>query len=144
SGQSRMTGGTLTLTTDVIANLVLAGGNLVVSDTFQGGTITNLTLGGVTLASTNTVTGTLNWTGGSISGSLTVAGSGALNISGDSPKYLYGPLTNYGTVAWSGSGSLVVENSSCYGFSGLIENMAGALWDIQSDQTVYNDYYYCG
>src|SRR5438094_9842306 len=22
--------------------------------------------------------------------------------------------------------------------------MAGALWDIQSDQTVYNDYYYCG
>ena len=31
--------------------------------------------------------------------------------------------------------SLAVENSSCYGFSGLIENMAGALWDIQSDQT---------
>ena len=58
SGQSQVTGGTLTLTTDQIGNLSLAGGNLVVSESFQGGSITNLTLAGVNLVSSNRVSGT--------------------------------------------------------------------------------------
>src|SRR2546423_3607876 len=33
-----------------------------------------------------------------------------------------------------------VDNATCYGYSGLIENLAGGLFDIQNDQTLYNDY----
>ena len=74
--------------------------------------ITNLTLGGVTLAGTNRVTGTLNWTGGSVGpGPLTIAAGGVVNVLGDAVKYLLGPLTNAGTVNFTNAGPLNVYNN---------------------------------
>ena len=50
------------------------------------GPITNFSMTGGTLGGTNVVTGTLNWTGGTISGALTVASTGVLNIGGSAIK----------------------------------------------------------
>ncbi len=88
-GPVSFTGGTLTLPANAVAGLQLTGGAVMLAPAFQGGVITNLTLAGSTLAATNTVTGTLtcesftgplevaaggtmNWTGGTAGGSLTV------------------------------------------------------------------------
>src|SRR5205085_9833595 len=79
----------------------------------------------------------MDWTGGTISGVLTVADSGALNISGDSAKALLGPLTNYGTVTWSGSGYLAVYNNGGSPYTGAIINQSGGLFGIQNDQPIY-------
>ena len=68
---------------NVPTNLVLAGGNLILGPAFQNsGGITNLTLSGVTLISTNTVTGTFTWNGGTLAGPLTIGSGGLLNITG--------------------------------------------------------------
>src|ERR1017187_1731679 len=138
-GQSQMTAGTLTLTSDVIPGLALNGGTLYVSPTFQGGGITNLTLTGIILAGTNVVTGTLNWTTGPMQGSLTVMSNGVLNISGSAEKDLYCPLTNAGTVVWTGTGMLRVFYYPGGNLYGAIYNLAGAVFDIQNDQLM--DYY---
>ena len=55
----------------------------------------NGALGGAAVLS-----GALNWSGGTVNynSSLTVATSGVLNLTGN--NYLYGPLTNNGTVDW--------------------------------------------
>ncbi|HKW28489.1 MAG TPA: hypothetical protein VJT54_04075, partial [Verrucomicrobiae bacterium] len=77
AGLCEFIGTTLTLTQNVPTNLALASGNLILGPAFQGASgITNLTLGGATLISTNTVTGTLNWAGGTVSGLLTIANGG--------------------------------------------------------------------
>src|SRR5438477_5721844 len=80
----------------------------------------------------------MDWTGGTISGSLKVANNGALNMSGDGSKYLDGPLTNYGTVTWSGSGNLQLLNNAGSPYAGAIINQAGGLFDIQNDPGLYN------
>ena len=61
-GQLSLAGATLILPADLIPGLTLASGTVVPGPAFQGGSITNLTLGSVTLAGTNTVTGTLRLT----------------------------------------------------------------------------------
>src|ERR1039458_9566196 len=53
-GQGQFTGDTLTLLSDVIPGLAMNGGSLVLGPAFQGGSITNLTLTGMTLTGTNT------------------------------------------------------------------------------------------
>ena len=136
-GLCEFTGTTLTLLQNAPANLLLASGNLILGPAFQNsGGITNLTLNGVTLISTNTVTGTLNWAGGIVSGLLTVAGGGVLNITGS--VNLYNVLTNAGTVTMSGAGNLTVYNNNST-YKGGVYNQAGALWDIQT-----NAYITCG
>ena len=101
-GICEFTGTTLTLTQNWPTNLVLAGGSLVLGPAFQNsGGITNLTLNGATLISTNTVTGTFNWVSGTVAGPLTVASGGVLNITGN--VSLQNVLTNAGTVTMSGA-----------------------------------------
>ena len=140
-GQSQMTGGALNLTQDVIPGLTLAGGTLYLSGTFQDGSITNLTLAGVTLVGTNTLTGTLNWSGGTISAALTVASNGVCNVSSSATKFLYGPLTNWGTVAWSGTGPWYIYNDGgATHHQGAIYNLAGGLFDMQNDASLSGDY----
>ncbi|HWY78290.1 MAG TPA: hypothetical protein VN281_21925 [Verrucomicrobiae bacterium] len=132
--------GNLTLLADAIANLALAGGTVYLGPAFQGGTITNLTISGATLAGTNTVSGTLNYSNGVVAGGpLTVAGHGVLNINGSSGLSLESPLTNSGTVTWSGSGSVDVLNNNGLPYAGLIENLGGAVFDIQCDQILENN-----
>src|ERR1017187_7344559 len=136
-GQGQFTGDTLTLLSDVIPGLAMNGGSLVLGPAFQGGSITNLTPTGMTLTGTNTVTGALNWTAGIILGSLSVATNAGLNISGSAGKYLDGPLTNAGSVVWSGSGQLDLLYQPSSFYYGAIYNLAGGLFDIQTDARLY-------
>ena len=132
SGAVQLTGGTLLLTADQVPNLGCVGGSVVLGAGFQGGAITNLTLAGSTLGGTNTVTGTLNLAGGTLTGALTVAGSGGLNITGG-PLYLQGTLTNAGTVNWTGG---IIYLFSCSQNAGPIVNLAGGQWNIACDQPI--------
>jgi len=139
-GSVQFTGGDLTLLTDLIPNLPLTGGTVNLGPGFQGGTITNLTLAGATLAGTNTVTGIFNWNNGIIAGGpLTIASNGVMNINGMTTLYLENALTNAGTVTWTNTGNLDVLNNNGGGDAGLIENLASGLWDIQNDQSLFNN-----
>lgn len=95
---------------------------------------------GGTLAGTNTFVGTVNWSAGSIgsSASVTIASNAVLNISGSSTLYLYGVLTNAGTVNWTGTGDIQVHNYSPAGYTGGIVNLAGAVFNAQNDQAINN------
>src|ERR1035437_6448090 len=135
SGLCEFTGTTLTLTQNVPGNLVLAGGNVVLGPGFQnGGGITNLTLSGATLISTNTVTGTFTWVGGTVSGPLTIANGGVMNIRGS--VSLENVLTNAGTVTMAGTANLIIYNNHGV-YQGGVYNLAGALWDIQTNAAIF-------
>jgi hypothetical protein len=136
--------GNLWLMSNSISNLLLvASGTVYLGPAFEGGSITNLTISGATLAGTNTVTGIFNWNNGTIAGGpLTIASNGIMNIAGTTTLFLDNPLTNYGTVTWtnpSGSAALDVLNNGGVPYAGLIENLAGGLFDIQCDQPLVNN-----
>jgi hypothetical protein len=138
-GLCEFTGATLTLTQAWPTNLLLVSGNVILGPAFQsGGAVTNLTLNGATLVSTNRVTGTLNWLSGTISGPLTVASGGLLNITGS--VSLNNVLTNAGTVTMSGSGTLTVDNNNSTVLGGVY-NLAGGQWDIQTNASIYDGGY---
>jgi choice-of-anchor C domain-containing protein len=133
AGAVTLDGGSLTLMSDQIPGLQMSSGTLALGPNFQNnGAITNLTLSGasVTLQGANTVTGTFNWEAGNISGSLTVAANGLLNILSSANKYLaYDTfLNNSGTVAWTGG------DLSGYTFSYTFITNNG-LWLVQCDNT---------
>jgi hypothetical protein len=135
AGLCRLNGATLTLN-DRIAGLLLIGGNVALAPNFQvGGTIQNLQLDGATLVGTNVVTGTLGINGGGLGSAspLTVAVGGVLNFNG-AAVYVYAPLTNLGTINWSGLGLSVYNNSALY--TGIINNQPSGLFNIQTDQTL--------
>ena len=135
SGLFEFIAGTLTLNETVPANLLLAGGSLILGPAFQDhGSISNLTLNGSTLVSSNTVTGTLSWHQGTIAGALTVAPGAELDINGGA--VLENALTNAGTVTMTGSGTLSLYNNGST-YSGGVYNLAGALWDIQTNASLY-------
>jgi len=158
AGTVRVTGGTLTLASNIIPNLQLAGGTIGLGPGFQGGSITNLTLLGGTLTGNNAVSGTFNWAGtlsggltvltggvvnwsdGRIHGPLAIAPDGVLNISGDTTKFLWNALTNAGTVTWSGAADLRVDHSSNVTNYGSIYNLAGAVWDLRNNQNILNTF----
>jgi hypothetical protein len=135
-GLIQFNGGSLTLLDNVVPNLALTGGTIALGTNFQGGTITNLTLSGSTLAGTNALTGTLNWMGGSIAGPLTIATNGVLVLGGTGTLVLGGALTNAGTVDWL-SGGVQVNNNPSSGSVYPVVNLAGGLWDIQCDESLY-------
>jgi hypothetical protein len=139
AGGFQITGGTLTLLDNLVPGLQLLGGTLLLGPAFQGGSITNLLLAGMTLQSTNQVTGTMNWTAGIIAGNLTVA-SGATLYLGGSTLNLYGALTNAGTVVATNSSYLrLIYSPPTY--NGQIDNLAGGLFDVQNDQFYLYNYY---
>jgi len=82
----------------------------------------------------------MDWTGGSLSGALTVASNAVLNVSGSAEK-VFGPLTNFGSVLWKGGGQWVVNYRTDYGYYGAINNQPGALFDLQTDARLF---YYSG
>jgi hypothetical protein len=82
----------------------------------------------------------MDWSGGSIFGSLAVASNAVLNLSGSAGLGLYGPLTNAGTVVVTSTGYLRPVYSSGGGYYGAIYNQAGGLIDIQNDQFVLWNY----
>ncbi|MDB6032819.1 MAG: hypothetical protein JWM16_3157 [Verrucomicrobiales bacterium] len=134
AGTKQMIGGSLTLSNDIVPGLELAGGNLYLAPTFQGGSITNLTLPRMTLLSTNEVSGVLNWTSGMIATPMTVRSNAIMNVVGTGAKYLCGPLNNAGAIHWSGGDINVYNNGTIC--NGAINNQAGGLFDIQGDNNL--------
>jgi hypothetical protein len=135
SGLCRQNGANVTLY-DKITNFLLVAGNVGLTPSFQGsGAITNLQLDGAYLIGTNRVTGTLGFNGGGIGSAspLTVATNGALNFN-VAQVNIYSPLTNAGTINWSGGSVSVANNLGIY--TGAIYNQPGALFKLQSDSVV--------
>ena len=95
-GQYQFGSGYLLLNNETIPNLTLTSGTLELGTMFdQDGAITNLTLDGISLAGTNSVTGTLTLTNSPVAGALTVKSGGVLNETG---------------LSLQSTGSLTVEN----------------------------------
>ena len=130
TGTNTFSYGTFNLRTNVPPGLKFVGGDVWITGTnsFQNaGAITNLTIEGATLRGTNTVTGTLNFTSGSIPEKLTIATNGQFVISGTAGKLLYGlTLINQGTLLCGGS--LQIGNGGAIFNSGL--------WQITGDFSV--------
>ena len=141
-GVVQFNGGNLLLSTNLIPNLALTGGTVSLGRGFQGGSITNLTLAGSTLSGTNVVTGTFNWSGGALSGPMTTAGGGVLNLNGNGTLSLASALTNAGTVNWLGG--YVILNSGSYPNAGPVVNQAGGQWNIQCDGYYLDSYAHAG
>jgi hypothetical protein len=170
-GAIELTGGSLSLVSNVIPNLQMVGGTIILETNFQGGEITNLTLMGVSLGgavniATNgflslnrgalngpltipngailnlnnvsvdfnapvTCNGTINLNSETLTGnSLTIASNGIMNLNGG--VTFVNALTNAGTVNWLDNS---VNFNGCAG-SGLLVNLAGAVWNIQCDQSI--------
>lgn len=67
-------------------------------------------------------------------GPLTVANGGTMTIAGN--VALDNVLTNAGTVVMTGMANLVLYNNNLPGTLGAVYNLAGALWDIQTNASV--------
>ncbi len=139
-------GGTLTLGNGDAGTLTVLNGATL---NWSGGTVGGLVLsnggtlnwsGGTLSGALSVVSGaTVNWSGGTVNSYVTIATNGLLNLTGSGAKYIANVLTNAGTVEWLG-GDLVAQNYAPYGYYGAVENVAGGLWDIQCNQSVYNNY----
>jgi hypothetical protein len=81
------------------------------------------------------INGQVHWNGGSsgVGFSVTVLSSAVLNI--ESTITLSGVFTNLGTVNWL-AGNVNIYTNAPGGYTGEIWNQAGALFDIQRNQTV--------
>ncbi len=113
----------VTISSSTIVDL---GGNTSVNGVLSA---PELQLVGGTLSGTNVLLGMLTWSGGSISGVLTVATNSVLNIvngGGDTMDGLV--LTNYGTINWTNTTiySQVPSNAQIYNYG---------LWNAQSDDS---------
>jgi choice-of-anchor C domain-containing protein len=136
AGVNQLSYGTVLLQNDQIPTLPLNSGTVMLGTNFQNmGAITNLTLGGATLAGTNLVSGTLTLGSGSeFNGVLTVLSNGLLVLSGSSDKYLYGSaLINQGVVDWTGG--------ELYCSAGIAITNNG-IWLVETDNEFYNYGYY--
>jgi hypothetical protein len=94
---------------------------------------TNLVLGSGTWQGAATVTGELEWTGGTMipQPHLTLAAGSTLKLSGNGAKSLTsaGVITNFGTVTWTGGRFNLDNNVGFY-------NQPGALFEVQFDGTM--------
>ena len=82
-----------------------------------------------------TVNGQFNWNGGTLGsgGSLAVTANGVMNL--EAAVTLFGALINQGTINWL-AGNVTIYTNTAAGQTGTIVNQAGALFDIQSDQSM--------
>lgn len=81
AGLYQLTGGTLQGLDNYLPNLLLSGGTVILSPTYQtNGLIVRLDVDGAILSGSNTVIGVLNATNGNISGPLQVASNGVVNL----------------------------------------------------------------
>jgi hypothetical protein len=93
-------------------------------------------LSGGTLEGTNTLAGTMSWTGGTIGSNavVTVGSNAVLAVTGSSSKTLAGTLRNSGTVLWQSPG---VYGRDAYGYlavgPGMIHNLPDGDLDLQTD-----------
>ena len=124
-----------TLTLSAGTTLGLSAGSLSVvnASTLDGGVAVT---GGNLYGDVNlTLKGASSWTAGSLNGTITNAGTLAIN--GGGTVYLQGALDNTGTITLSGS-TTVQANSG----SASIDNQSGATFDSQGNDYLYS--YYTG
>jgi uncharacterized repeat protein (TIGR01451 family) len=121
----------------------VASGTTTVSglSTVETGASMTLSGGKITGASSLTVNGTLNWTGGAMesgTGNVTIASAGVLNLSGAGSKTLGEgfQLINSGTAHWTG-GSLVLNGYVV----AVLTNTASGLFSVECDASINNTYY---
>jgi uncharacterized repeat protein (TIGR01451 family) len=119
-GNFEINGGQVNVTGSAIAtnHLTMNGGTLNIT-----GTLSTTSTGVVDWSADSTLTG---------SGSMTIASSATMNITGFGTRYIDGgTLNNDGTVNWSGGNNLSIFNS------GVINNHASALFSVKNDQLIY-------
>jgi hypothetical protein len=113
---------------------LVSGGSAVLSANV--GSAPNLSLSSGTLTGTGTfaVTGTLNWTGGTVSGTgftLSIPSTATAILSGNTDKTVNGATISLaGTTNWSGNGNIAFANAA------VLSNLAGANFNIQNDASV--------
>ncbi len=132
-------GGLLGLDNMTFANSATISGSTIVE---LGGDMTiigvltaaNLELVSGTLGGTNVLIGTLTWSGGNLSGALTLASNSVLNIVAGGGNGFSGLiLTNYGTVNWT--------NTTLYGRDDQNAQIYNyGLWNAQSDNIFEGGY----
>jgi hypothetical protein len=130
-------------TYEVDNNLTGAGTNLLNSGTFTlNGNIngSNVVMNGASLLASNTViNGALTWNSGAINAGsvVTVATNRLLVLASGNPHYLYGIMTNAGTIQMlTGGANLYLYGSCNPGAIGELVNLPGALVDVQGDNTI--------
>ncbi len=94
-------------------------------------TATNLILTSGTWRGAATLSGSLEWTGGTLSPQLTLPAGSTLKLSGPGAKSLMnnGVITNLGSVIWTAGQFNLDNNASFY-------NQPGGLFDVQFDGTL--------
>ena len=120
---------------------LLNGGTFTLNGNING---SNVVLNGASLLASNTViNGALTWNSGNINAGsvLAVATNALLALASGNGHFLYGIITNAGTIQLlNGSGSLYLYGS-CAGGVGELVNLPGALVDVQGNNSIY---YGCG
>jgi hypothetical protein len=115
---------------------LIDGGTLTFHGAFQS---ENLLISSGLFAGDGTMSGFARWTGGAIGADAVtrIAADGVLEISGPSLKDVYGRLVNLGRVNVRNDAQMRLYSSAS-----RMENLAGAVFDSQSDDTV--THYYSG
>ncbi len=112
------------------SGLQLVGGNLQLLPTFQGGSITDLTLQGIRLTGTNQITGQLVLSNSPLAGKYVIQAGGRLDFAGNSTKVLFETqILNLGTIRWL-EGIIAYDSTA----SGSVITNRG-LFEIQSDSS---------
>jgi hypothetical protein len=114
AGAGRLTGGTLTATGVLSA--------------------THFELNGGTLTGNHTLNGTLNWTGGNISGigsvmTTTIPSGSVLNIGGGRKDLNSRTISNSGTINWTSNGTMYLSN-------GTINNNGTGTFNVMTSQCI--------
>jgi hypothetical protein len=117
AGSTRVNGGALTFGNS--ASTMVAGGTFEVVNGSAGGT------------NTFAGTGNFNWSGGTISGTISLQPNIALDITGDGLKTLTGKLASAGNGVWTGAGAIN------FSYGGLFEN--DGTFTVQNDSVFYNN-----
>jgi len=134
-----------------VTTLNLAAAQVITAGTLTAnGPITNITLNGGTLAGTNTLSGTVDWIAGTVSGPLkltsnavmrwqagnltgplTIQPGGWLSLEGTASKQILnsGVLTNAGLVTWSDTGDWTL-----YAAVVRLVNLGGGVVELQNDK----------
>ncbi|MCX6926669.1 MAG: hypothetical protein NT154_26210 [Verrucomicrobia bacterium] len=114
---------------------VPAASDTIIIPGFPGGpvdapnwTFTDLRLHGGSIRGTFTIGGTLDWTGGTFSGLITVSSNVVVNLAFVQAGVVNGRLINHGRIVWPAGtfSALVFDN-------GILENAADGSVDVQLD-----------
>ncbi len=112
----------------------ISGGTATVNGTATANGTTVELAGGIVTGSSGVLarsgTGSWNWTGGEMRGTLSVPSGSLLTVSGGTQKVFNGAtLSNAGTVRWNGGGAINGGNA------GVINNQNGGEFKLTADGT---------